>query len=570
MVSITSPVANASLAAPASVTISASAADANGTVSKVSFYNGSTLLGTDSTSPYSFTWNNVAAGSYTITAKATDNGSLETTSAGIAISVYTPNVAPTVSITSPVANASFAAPASVTISAAAADANGTVSKVSFYNGTTLLGTDSTSPYSFTWNNVTTGNYTITAKATDNGSVTTTSAAVAISVYTPNVAPTVSITSPVANASLAAPASVTISAAAADANGTINKVSFYNGSNLLGTDSTSPYSFTWNNVAAGNYTITVKATDNNSVTTTSAAVVISVYMPGGAPSVSITSPVANVTFAAPGSVTISASAADTDGTIKKVEFYNRDTLLGTDTVSPYTYTWNNVAAGSYIITAKATDNSSLVTVSAPVNISVYAANIAPTVSITNIATSVSLGSTSTVSITAGAADSDGTISKVDFYSSDTLLGTTTVSPYTFSKSDIQPGTYVITAKATDNRGAVTTSVKVVVTIVAPVISLKSLNNSNTTESLTKDTSKSLNLKLYPNPAVSKIQISVDGLQASDEKATLIITNLSGIVVKRVAVNLNNTIQADISSLNAGMYIATIVSDNTKTSKKFVKN
>lgn len=91
------------------------------------------------------------------------------------------NTPPTVSITSPVAGASLIAPATVTIKATAADADGTVAKVDFFNGTARLGTSTTSPYIFTWNNVAAGSYTITAVATDNGGASTTSAAVNITV-----------------------------------------------------------------------------------------------------------------------------------------------------------------------------------------------------------------------------------------------------------------------------------------------------------------------------------------------------------------------------------------------------
>jgi hypothetical protein len=91
------------------------------------------------------------------------------------------NATPTVSISSPSNNASFSAPANITIQANAADANGTVSQVQFYNGGTLLGTDTSSPYSFTWSNVGVGSYSLTAKATDNQGATTTSAVVNISV-----------------------------------------------------------------------------------------------------------------------------------------------------------------------------------------------------------------------------------------------------------------------------------------------------------------------------------------------------------------------------------------------------
>jgi hypothetical protein len=91
------------------------------------------------------------------------------------------NTPPTVSITTPAAGATFTAPATITINANAADANGSVSSVAFYNGSTLLGTDNSSPYSFAWNNVAAGSYSLTARATDNGGATTTSAVVAVTV-----------------------------------------------------------------------------------------------------------------------------------------------------------------------------------------------------------------------------------------------------------------------------------------------------------------------------------------------------------------------------------------------------
>ncbi|MGW2216476.1 glycoside hydrolase family 48 protein [Nonomuraea sp. NPDC001684] len=94
--------------------------------------------------------------------------------------------------------------------------------------------------------------------------------------------------------------------------------------------------------------------------------------GGAntpPTVALTSPTAGQTFTAPATVAIAANAADADGTVSKVDFYQGSTLLGTDTSAPYGYTWQNVAAGSYSITAKATDNGGATTTSAPVGITV---------------------------------------------------------------------------------------------------------------------------------------------------------------------------------------------------------
>src|SRR5690606_8075031 len=104
------------------------------------------------------------------------------------------NAGPTVSLTSPKSDAQFAVGSSVSMAATAADSDGTITKVEFYNGTTLLGTDTSAPYSYTWTNVKAGEYNITAKATDNKGAAATSNVVEIEVAS-NAAPAVSLTSP---------------------------------------------------------------------------------------------------------------------------------------------------------------------------------------------------------------------------------------------------------------------------------------------------------------------------------------------------------------------------------------
>jgi RHS repeat-associated protein len=91
----------------------------------------------------------------------------------------------------------------------------------------------------------------------------------------------------------------------------------------------------------------------------------------APTVSLTAPSAGASFNAPASITLTANATDSDGSIAYVEFYEGTTLLGTASGAPYSYTWSNVAAGSYSLTAKAFDNQGASTASAPVAVSVNA-------------------------------------------------------------------------------------------------------------------------------------------------------------------------------------------------------
>ncbi len=107
------------------------------------------------------------------------------------------NQAPTVSLTAPSNNASYTSGANITIRANAADADGSVSKVDFYNGTALLSSDGVAPYEFTLTNAPAGTYTLSARATDNSGATTTSSSINVAVNNPVLPPTASATKVVA-------------------------------------------------------------------------------------------------------------------------------------------------------------------------------------------------------------------------------------------------------------------------------------------------------------------------------------------------------------------------------------
>ncbi|MEB0141144.1 MULTISPECIES: Ig-like domain-containing protein [unclassified Undibacterium] len=85
VVSLTASPTNA--VAPATILLNATASDPDGSVAKVDFYNGSNLITSIAQAPYSTPWSNVAAGTYSVTAKATDNLGASTTSIPITVTV---------------------------------------------------------------------------------------------------------------------------------------------------------------------------------------------------------------------------------------------------------------------------------------------------------------------------------------------------------------------------------------------------------------------------------------------------------------------------------------------------
>ena len=192
-------------------------------------------------------------------------------------------------------------------------------------------------------------------------------------------------------------------------------------------------------------------------------------PNTAPTVNLTSPANGATYTSPASITVGANAGDSDGTISKVDFYAGTSLIGTSTASPYQITWSNVAVGSYSLTAIATDNEGATSTSGAVNVAVNVPNNLPTVSISSPINGTTFSAGSNISISADANDSDGTISKVDFFAGATLIGTATLpstaSTYGIVWNNVASGSYALTARATDNAGGVTTSSAININVVA---------------------------------------------------------------------------------------------------------
>ncbi|MDP5172660.1 MAG: Ig-like domain-containing protein, partial [Bacteroidia bacterium] len=473
-VSLTAPLGGATFTAGATINLTATASDADGTVTKVDFYQGGlTLLGSDNTSPYAFNWLNVPAGTYTITAKATDNDGLTSVSSPVTITVLpASNQAPTVTLTSPQNGASFNVGANVPMTATAADADGNVVKVEFWEGTNLLGSDNNAPYAFTWNSPPAGTYSIKAVAIDNANLSTSSSAATIKVVGTQSPPTVVITSPANNANFTVGDNVSINASASDTDGTVTKVEFYASNMLLGADTGAPYGVTWTNVPAGTFLLTAVATDNQGLQTTSAQVVIVVDANSGGgggsgglkkPVVTLTKPLDGATFNPGDQVLVNATATDADGTITEVKFYLNGVHYATQKVAAYNANLKNVQAGVYQLMAIGFDNDGLSDTSI-VNYTVGSGGGSgggttgkPVVEIIDPLDGSNFNPGDNVSVEATATDADGAITKVDFYLNGVKWRTEKVAPYTGSINNVQPGQYQLMAIGYDNDGKTDTSI-----------------------------------------------------------------------------------------------------------------
>ena len=275
------------------------------------------------------------------------------------------NFPPSVALTSPSNNATFLTTDTITFSANASD-NSAVTKVEFFANGNSIGTATAEPYSVA-TTLAADNYLITAKATDDSGQSATTKPISIIVNTPgNVPPTVTLTSPANDSNFLTTDTITFSANASD-DSAVTKVEFFANGNSIGIDSTAPYNITAT-LPAGAYTIIAVATDDAGVSTTSSPISISVTPPANQPpTVSLTTPTPGSTYLTTDAITFSADATD-DSTVAKVEFFANGNVVGTDTTAPYSVT-ASLAAGTYAVSARATDNQGLSVTADPITITV---------------------------------------------------------------------------------------------------------------------------------------------------------------------------------------------------------
>src|SRR6266850_3713991 len=95
----------------------------------------------------------------------------------------------------------------------------------------------------------------------------------------------------------------------------------------------------------------------------------------------------------------------------------------------------------------------------------AANVSPTVSITNLSSGAVFAAPANVTIRATASDSDGSVTNVQFRVGPVVIGNATAAPYAASTNNLPAGNYTLSAVASDNKGAMTTN-SVAITVVTP--------------------------------------------------------------------------------------------------------
>ncbi len=200
-------------------------------------------------------------------------------------------------------------------------------------------------------------------------------------------------------------------------------------------------------------------NNGSFSTTIPADCVYTLVASGGPvvtvSANITSPSNGVNYNAPATIPIQATASTSSGSITGVGFFSNGTKIGADSASPYSITWSNVAAGSYSLTAIATNSTGITSVSSSINVTVLGP---PSITQPPQNTSVTVGGAAGFSVTASGS---GTLGYQWLFNGNALAnggqfsGVTTAALSIANVQSNNAGSYSVIV--TNSAGAVTSTV-----------------------------------------------------------------------------------------------------------------
>lgn len=369
-------------------------AGGNAFVKRVEFYVDGVRVdsATDTTYPYSFIYTppSTTPTTHVIEARAFDNNDNQVSPDGTAAAIRRIHtvppigVAPSVRIANPPNGSSVQAGSPVSVIADAVSLGGFIKNVEFYINGVRLSSTQTFPFTASFAPQVPGKYEIVAIGFDDKSNAVASSPITLTAT--GDFPTVSIVDPpMSGMTVIQGSTVPITVRASGAEGgvaSLKTVEFLVNGQV--NDSlpkappptalapatppvlTPPFIFNWkSNVGIGTHRLSARVTGVNGIAITSAEVTVNVVA-NQPPVVGITSPGPDTSGAVNVATTIVVSSSDSDGTIESVEFFANGTRIGVATGSPFQLVWTPTVAGTYSLTAKATDNGGKVTISDPVS------------------------------------------------------------------------------------------------------------------------------------------------------------------------------------------------------------
>ncbi len=283
-------------------------------------------------------------------------------------------------------------------------------------------------------------------------------------------PTAIITQPIDRQHFRRSEPITLDSRTFGGTGGLSSVQYWVDGHLLSSATTAPYESLWKNPLPGPHRLIAVVTDNQGAINESEEVNIVVNDP---PFIQLASPPTNTVFLDRDDVIFAANASDPDGFVVRVDFLEDDHLLATITNAPFTFVWARVPAGTYNLSARAVDNQGDTNTSplTVLNVDAY-----PAIELIDPAGGSRFSTEQQIALSAAVTDSDGSVTRVEFFDGPQFLGETLAEPYILKVSNLPPGEHALFARATDDHGASSRSLPITITVTnentAPLVTILS--------------------------------------------------------------------------------------------------
>ena len=285
----------------------------------------------------------------------------------------------------------------------------------------------------------------------------------ITVLPPNLPPTVQWASPTNDLVLESSQPVPLAVNASDPDGNLVLVRFLDGTNCIGALTNGDLAITWDDISPGTHVLSVVATDNRGASVATQPITITLQAPNLPPAVEWLAPEGGTILQSPHVVVLQVNASDPDGRVAQVEYFVGPDSVGIATNDPFQLTWGPQTEGTYELRAVATDDRGSQVASDTMTLTVLPPNQLPVVQILNPTNGFTVAPTQAVTVEAMATDSDGTIVQVEFRDGTNSLGVVSNPPYSLLWTNATVGTHSLSAVATDDRAAASTSDSIDITV-----------------------------------------------------------------------------------------------------------
>ncbi|MBI3418001.1 MAG: Ig-like domain-containing protein [Verrucomicrobia bacterium] len=262
-------------------------------------------------------------------------------------------------IVAPTNQVTFKAPATFVFEAIRQANDGSTNPVEFFVGTNLVNLKNEPPYAVVVSNLARGTYSLRVSAMDRYGFVKDSRTVEVTVGDfNNNPPAVAITNlTYVDSGFIMPAAIAFKTLATDTDGTVERVEFFDGTNLLGEVTSPPYTFVMSNwvTRSAQHFVTARATDNLGTSVTSPEVVLNI---GTTNELSIVvgyqEPASGGVFRSLAPITFAAAFRHSDNNVTPVDFYIGTNLAGSVLDPPFRVIVTNLTAGTYDLSLRITD------------------------------------------------------------------------------------------------------------------------------------------------------------------------------------------------------------------------